>query len=91
MLVMSVATYAGQSFNPQTKTRLEARQYRRVPEDTLNATLRDIHDFIQYAVVEAQRILFGEDLTKTFAVSSQFRFPIVPDTNHTDTARALLA
>ncbi|ETS73891.1 hypothetical protein PFICI_13757 [Pestalotiopsis fici W106-1] len=67
--VMSVAAFAGQSFNSNanTKTRHDRRNYTKVPEATLNATLRDVHDFVQYAVVEAQRILFGEDLSKTLA------------------------
>ncbi|KAF7521181.1 hypothetical protein G7054_g12543 [Neopestalotiopsis clavispora] len=69
--VMSVAAFAGQSFNntndANPRTRNERRTYTKVPEATLNATLRDIHDFVQYAVVEAQRILFGEDLSKTLA------------------------
>jgi hypothetical protein len=70
---MSVAAFAGQSFNntndANPRTTNERRTYTKVPEATLNATLRDIHDFVQYAVVEAQRILFGEDLSKTLAVS----------------------
>lgn len=45
---------------------MRPRQYKTVPESTLNATLKDIHDFIQYAVVQAQKIIFAEDLEKTF-------------------------
>lgn len=50
-------------------TRLRPKEYKKIPESTLNATLKDIHDLIQYAVVQAQRIVFGQDLDKTFAVS----------------------
>ncbi|KAH7308386.1 hypothetical protein B0I35DRAFT_441780 [Stachybotrys elegans] len=32
----------------------------------LNDTLRDFHDLVQYAVVEVQCILFGQNLKKTF-------------------------
>jgi hypothetical protein len=39
-----------------------------VPEPALNATLRDIHDFVQYAAVQVQKVVFGQDLGKTFAV-----------------------
>ncbi|KAK6064554.1 hypothetical protein SCUP234_12960 [Seiridium cupressi] len=69
--VMSVASFASRSFNSNSNSnpadRLRPKQYKKVPEATLNATLGDIHDFVQYAVVEAQRIIFGEDLNKTFA------------------------
>ncbi|KAM0817595.1 putative Reticulon-domain-containing protein [Seiridium cardinale] len=71
--VMSVASFASRSFNSNANSnsnpadRLRPKQYKKVPEATLNATLGDIHDFVQYAVVEAQRIIFGEDLNKTFA------------------------
>jgi len=48
-------------------TRLRPKEYKKIPESSLNATLKDIHDLIQYAVVQAQRIVFGQDLDKTFA------------------------
>lgn len=49
-------------------SRLRPKEYKTVPEPILNATLRDIHDFIQYAVVQVQKIVCGQDLGKTFAV-----------------------
>ncbi|KAI1853981.1 hypothetical protein JX266_001122 [Neoarthrinium moseri] len=62
-----VTEYAGRAFGDNTLVaRLRPKEYRRLPESTLNATLKDIHDFIQYAVVQAQRIMFGQDLDKTF-------------------------
>jgi uncharacterized protein YoxC len=30
--------------------------------------LKDVHDFIQYAIVQVQKIVLGQDLSKTFAV-----------------------
>ncbi|PCD21184.1 hypothetical protein AU210_016610 [Fusarium oxysporum f. sp. radicis-cucumerinum] len=30
--------------------------------------MRDIHEFIQYAVVQVQKVIFGQDLGKTFGV-----------------------
>lgn len=62
-----MAEFAGRSFGPNNfVSRMRPRQYKTVPESTLNATLKDIHDFIQYAVVQAQKIIFAEDLEKTF-------------------------
>ncbi|KAH6643468.1 Reticulon-domain-containing protein, partial [Truncatella angustata] len=65
--IMSVASFVTRSFNTKTAGRLAPREYKRIPEDTLNATLKDVHDFVQYAVVQVQRIVLGEDLNKTFA------------------------
>jgi len=66
--VMSLTEFAGRSFGPNNfVSRMRPKQYKTVPESTLNATLKDIHDFIQYAVVKAQKIIFAEDLEKTFS------------------------
>ncbi|TRX94250.1 hypothetical protein FHL15_004717 [Xylaria flabelliformis] len=47
-------------------------EYKEFPETTLNATLNDIHDLVQYLVVEAQKIIYGEDLGKTFGAFISF-------------------
>ncbi|KAM6513449.1 hypothetical protein FALCPG4_015868 [Fusarium falciforme] len=66
--VMSVTEFASRSFGPDTfLSRLRSKEYRKIPESTLNATLKDIHDFVQYAVVQIQRIIFAQDLDRTFA------------------------
>ncbi|EKJ77756.1 hypothetical protein FPSE_02254 [Fusarium pseudograminearum CS3096] len=66
--VMSVAEFAGRSFGPNNfVSRMRPKQYKTFPESTLNATLKDIHDFIQYAAVKAQKVIFAEDLEKTFS------------------------
>lgn len=68
--MVSVAEFASRSLGPNSlSARLRPKEYKNVPEATLNATLKDIHDLIQYAVIQAQRIVFGQDLDKTFAVS----------------------
>lgn len=65
-----MAEFAGRSFGPNNfVSRMRPRQYKKVPESTLNGTLKDIHDFIQYTVVQAQKVIFAEDLEKTFGVS----------------------
>ncbi|PNP53258.1 hypothetical protein FNYG_15767 [Fusarium nygamai] len=71
--IISLAEFVGRTFGPNTfLSRLRPKEYKTVPEPILNATLRDIHDFIQYAVVQVQKIIFGEDLDKTFAASLGF-------------------
>ncbi|KAI1420353.1 hypothetical protein F5Y12DRAFT_133885 [Xylaria sp. FL1777] len=41
-------------------------EYKRVPETMLNDTLRDIHDLVQYLAIQTQKIIYGEELGKTF-------------------------
>ncbi|KAH7236605.1 hypothetical protein BKA59DRAFT_407091 [Fusarium tricinctum] len=66
--VISFAELVSRKIGPNTfLSRLRPKEYKTVPEPILNATLRDIHDFIQYAVVQVQKIVFGQDLGKTFA------------------------
>ncbi|RGP71931.1 hypothetical protein FSPOR_3046 [Fusarium sporotrichioides] len=66
--VMSLAEFAGRSFGPNNfVSRMRPKQYKTFPDSTLNATLKDIHDFIQYAAVKGQKIIFAEDLEKTFS------------------------
>ncbi|KAI1057381.1 hypothetical protein LB507_011530 [Fusarium sp. FIESC RH6] len=53
-------------------SRLRPSEYKTVPEPVLNATLKDIHDFIQYSAIQVQKIMFGEDLGKAFAAFTGF-------------------
>ncbi|KAI0408306.1 hypothetical protein F4802DRAFT_406362 [Xylaria palmicola] len=47
--------------------RMRPKEYKQVPEPTLNATLSDVHDLVQYLVVQAQKIVYCEDLQATFS------------------------
>ena len=65
-------------FGPNTfLSRVRPKEYSQVPESTLNATLKDVHDFVQYLAVQAQRVIWGQDLGNTFAVSYLFILPKV--------------
>lgn len=64
--VVSVASFISRSTKSDFVARLRPEEYKQVPESSLNATLKDIHDLFQYAVVQAQKIIYGEDLDKTF-------------------------
>jgi hypothetical protein len=67
--VVSVTEFASRSFGSGgVLARLRPKEYKKVPESTLNATLKDVHDFIHYSVDQTQRVVFGQDLEKTFAV-----------------------
>ncbi|KAF9785585.1 hypothetical protein IL306_005599 [Fusarium sp. DS 682] len=71
--IISLAEFVSRTFGPKTfLSRLRPKEYKTIPEPILNATLRDIHDFIQYSVVQVQKVIFGQDLGKTFAASLGF-------------------
>lgn len=44
------------------------RRYYTIPRETLEATLDDVQELINFAVIELQRILFAENVLKTGAV-----------------------
>lgn len=70
--VVSVAEFTSRSFGPNSlSVRLRPKEYVTIPEAHLNAVLKDVHDLVQYTVVQAQKILYGQDLEKTFAVSQR--------------------
>ncbi|KAI0453707.1 hypothetical protein F5B21DRAFT_525507 [Xylaria acuta] len=69
--VISFTSLVSRSTKNDFVTRMRP-EYKEVPESTLNATLRDIHDLVQYLVVEAQKIMYGENLGKTFGAFVSF-------------------
>ncbi|KAK1981685.1 Reticulon-domain-containing protein [Colletotrichum cereale] len=65
--VVSVTEFASRSFSSDSlSTRLRPKEYKTFNEATLNATLRDIHDLVQSGAIQAQKILYGQDLEKAF-------------------------
>ncbi|CAG9986802.1 unnamed protein product [Clonostachys byssicola] len=65
--VAATVEYAHRSFTRNTiLARLRPAEYKKIPEPVLNDTLKDVHDLVQYLVVEAQRIVLGENLGRTF-------------------------
>ncbi|KAJ0160879.1 hypothetical protein CTA2_7145 [Colletotrichum tanaceti] len=71
--VVSVTEFASRSFSSDSlSTRLRPKRYKTVPEPTLNATLKDVHDLIQSGAIQAQKIIYGQDLEKTFAAFIAF-------------------
>lgn len=66
--VVSVTEFASRLISDTSlSARARPKEYKKIPEPVLNAVLKDVHDFIQYGVVQAQRVVFGQDLDKTFA------------------------
>lgn len=79
---VSLIEFAGRSFTSNTlSARLRPEGgYKKIPELTLNATLHDVHDLLQSAVVEVQKIIYGEDLAKTFTVSPRLPWVLCSST-----------
>lgn len=69
LAAVSVAEYSGRMFSPNTfLARLRPKEYKQVSESTLNATLKDVHDLVQFLAVKIQKVVWGQDLGNTFAV-----------------------
>lgn len=65
--VAATVEYVHRSFTSNTiLARLRPNEYKKIPEPVLNDTLKDIHDLVQRLVVEAQKIILGQDLGRTF-------------------------
>jgi hypothetical protein len=50
-------------------TQLRPRHYYTVPRETLDALIGDVHELVNFFVIEVQRILFAESLGASAAVS----------------------
>jgi hypothetical protein len=45
------------------------RKYYTIPRETLNSMINDLHELINFFVIESQRIVFAEDVFLSTAVS----------------------
>ena len=52
-------------------TQVRPRRYYTVPRETLDALIGDVHELINFFVIEAQRIIFAENVAASAAVSLQ--------------------
>ncbi|KAH8884749.1 hypothetical protein GQ53DRAFT_829434 [Thozetella sp. PMI_491] len=78
------AEVAGKTLlNSGLASQLRPRQYYTVPRATLDALLGDVHELINFFVIESQRILFAENVWASIAVAlcsfiSYYLVKIVP-------------
>lgn len=49
-------------------TQLRPRKYYTIPRDTLDALIGDVHELVNFVVMEVQRILFAENVPISAAV-----------------------
>lgn len=50
-------------------SQMRPRRYHTVPRESVESIFEEIHDFLNFVVVEFQRIVFVENIVTTFAVS----------------------
>ena len=50
-------------------TQLRPRRYYTVPRETLDAAIGDVHELVNFFVIEAQRIVFAENISASITVS----------------------
>jgi hypothetical protein len=51
-------------------SQMRPRRYYTFPRETLDSLIGDVHELINFFVIEAQRILFAENLAASAAVST---------------------
>lgn len=56
--------------NTGLASQLRPRRYYTVPRETLDTVLGDVHELVNFVVIETQRILFAENITASSTVGS---------------------
>jgi hypothetical protein len=54
--------------NQGLATQLRPRKYYTVPKATLDAAIGDVHELVNFFVIEAQRIMFAENVSASVVV-----------------------
>lgn len=68
--ITTAAEAAGKlAFGNGFTSQFRPRKYYIFPKDTLNAMVGDVHELINFFVIESQRIVFAENVYATAAVS----------------------
>ncbi|KPM36421.1 hypothetical protein AK830_g10149 [Neonectria ditissima] len=70
-------------FNNGLATQVRPRRYYTVPRDTLDTLIGDVHELVNFFVIEAQRIIFAENIAASCAAwvaafASYFLVKLVP-------------
>ena len=69
--VTVLAELAGKTVvNSGLATQLRPRKYYTVSRETLDAAIGDVHELVNFFVIEAQRIVFVENIYASGAVSN---------------------
>lgn len=55
--------------NAGLASQLRPRRYYTVPRETLDSLLGDVHELVNFLVIESQRILFAENIAASTTVS----------------------
>ena len=70
LAITVAAEIAGKALiNNGFATQLRPRKYYTIPRETLEAAIGDVHELINFFVIESQRVLFAENVYASVAVS----------------------
>jgi hypothetical protein len=84
LAITVAAEIAGKALlNNGFATQLRPRKYYTIPRETLEAAIGDVHELINFFVIEAQRVLFAENVSASVAAAfaafiSYYLVKIVP-------------
>lgn len=56
--------------NTGLASQLRPRRYYTIPRETLDIVLGDVHELVNFVVIESQRVLFAENVTASTTVGS---------------------
>lgn len=60
--------------NTGLASQLRPRRYYTVPRESIDTIIGDIHELINFVVIEAQRIVFAENITASSTVGTLHAF-----------------
>jgi hypothetical protein len=66
------------------------RRYYKIPKETLEATLDDVEQLINFFVIESQRVVFAENVAVTAAVSTALPSEATPNVIRSSLPRSCL-
>lgn len=64
--------------NTGIASQLRPRRYYTVPRETLDVLIGDVHELVNFAVIESQRIVFAENIWASLAVRIFHKKPSGP-------------
>lgn len=76
--VTVAAEVAGKTImNTGLASQLRPRRYYTVPRETLDVVIGDVHELVNFLVIEVQRIVFAENIWASLTVRTNYMNPFM--------------
>lgn len=81
LAVTTLAEIAGKAVLSQgLATSFRPRKYYTIPKESLEASIEDVEQLINFFVIEIQRVVFAENVAVSGAVSFSVRYEVIMST-----------